>query len=94
MLVRGLAHEIKNPRRHPWRRAPLARRTARRKPARLHQRVIIEEADRLNLVDRMLGSNKLPSLAMHIHEVLNASAIWSKRSQLHHLVRDYDPKHS
>lgn len=34
--------------------------------------VIIEEADRLrNLVDRMLGSNKLPSLAMcNIHEVL------------------------
>ena len=38
--------------------------------------VIIEEADRLrNLVDRMLGSNKLPSLAMtNIHEVLERVA--------------------
>jgi two-component system nitrogen regulation sensor histidine kinase GlnL len=42
--------------------------------------VIIEEADRLrNLVDRMLGSNKLPSLAMtNIHEVLERSAAWSR----------------
>ncbi len=34
--------------------------------------MIIEEADRLrNLVDRMLGSNKLPSLAeTNIHEVI------------------------
>ncbi len=41
--------------------------------------VIIEEADRLrNLVDRMLGSNKLPSLAMtNIHEVWSGSAAWS-----------------
>jgi two-component system nitrogen regulation sensor histidine kinase GlnL len=42
--------------------------------------VIIEEADRLrNLVDRMLGSNKLPSLAMtNIHEVLERVCTWSR----------------
>src|SRR5690606_12965570 len=57
--------------------------------------VIIEEADRLrNLVDRMLGSNKLPSLAYtNIHEVLErvASLIEAESQDCTMSVRDYDP---
>lgn len=57
--------------------------------------VIIEEADRLrNLVDRMLGSNKLPSLAMtNIHEVLErvCSLVEAESQGGITLVRDYDP---
>ena len=57
--------------------------------------VIIEEADRLrNLVDRMLGSNKLPSLAMtNIHEVLErvCSLVEAETQGGITLVRDYDP---
>src|SRR5690606_32190236 len=55
--------------------------------------VIIEEADRLrNLVDRMLGSNKLPSLTKtNIHEVLEhvASLIEAESQGNLTLVRDY-----
>lgn len=57
--------------------------------------MIIEEADRLrNLVDRMLGSNKLPSLAMtNIHEVLErvCSLVEAESQGGITLVRDYDP---
>ena len=57
--------------------------------------VIIEEADRLrNLVDRMLGSNKLPSLAMtNVHEVLErvCSLVEAESQGRITLVRDYDP---
>ncbi|MDO8405626.1 MAG: nitrogen regulation protein NR(II), partial [Pseudomonas sp.] len=57
--------------------------------------VIIEEADRLrNLVDRMLGSNKLPSLAMcNVHEVLErvCHLVEAESQGCITLVRDYDP---
>src|SRR5690606_41451104 len=56
---------------------------------------LIEEADRLrNLVDRMLGSNKLPSLGMtNIHEVLEhvASLIEAESQGRIIMARDYDP---
>ena len=57
--------------------------------------MIIEEADRLrNLVDRMLGSNKLPSLAMtNVHEVLErvCNLVEAETQGSITLVRDYDP---
>ncbi len=57
--------------------------------------MIIEEADRLrNLVDRMLGSNKLPQLApVNIHEVLArvCSLVEAESQGRLSLVRDYDP---
>ena len=72
MLVRGLAHEIKNPLGGIRGAAQLLARELPEEHLKDYTEVIIEEADRLrNLVDRMLGSNKLPSLAMtNIHEVL------------------------
>lgn len=65
MLVRGLAHEIKNPLGGIRGAAQLLARELPEEHLKDYTEVIIEEADRLrNLVDRMLGSNKLPSLAM------------------------------
>ncbi|MCT6953458.1 histidine kinase dimerization/phospho-acceptor domain-containing protein, partial [Salmonella enterica] len=71
MLVRGLAHEIKNPLGGIRGAAQLLARELPDEHLKDYTNVIIEEADRLrNLVDRMLGSNKLPSLAMtNVHEV-------------------------
>ncbi|AHZ79782.1 MULTISPECIES: nitrogen regulation protein NR(II) [Pseudomonas] len=95
MLVRGLAHEIKNPLGGIRGAAQLLARELPEEGLRDYTNVIIEEADRLrNLVDRMLGSNKLPSLAMtNIHEVLErvCSLIEAESQGCITLVRDYDP---
>lgn len=95
MLVRGLAHEIKNPLGGIRGAAQLLARELPEEHLKDYTEVIIEEADRLrNLVDRMLGSNKLPSLALtNIHEVLErvASLIEAESQGSVILVRDYDP---
>jgi len=95
MLVRGLAHEIKNPLGGIRGAAQLLARELPEDGLRDYTNVIIEEADRLrNLVDRMLGSNKLPSLAMtNIHEVLErvCSLVDAESQGCITLVRDYDP---
>ncbi|GLO11628.1 PAS domain-containing sensor histidine kinase [Pseudomonas putida] len=95
MLVRGLAHEIKNPLGGIRGAAQLLSRELPEEGLRDYTNVIIEEADRLrNLVDRMLGSNKLPSLAMtNIHEVLErvCSLVDAESQGCITLVRDYDP---
>ncbi|WP_409306942.1 nitrogen regulation protein NR(II) [Pseudomonas putida] len=95
MLVRGLAHEIKNPLGGIRGAAQLLARELPEEGPRDHTNVIIEEVDRLrNLVDRMLGSNKLPSLAMtNIHEVLErvCSLVDAESQGCITLVRDYDP---
>jgi len=95
MLVRGLAHEIKNPLGGIRGAAQLLARELPNDGLRDYTNVIIEEADRLrNLVDRMLGSNKLPSLAMtNIHEVLErvCSLVEAESQGCITLVRDYDP---
>ncbi|AIN60650.1 MULTISPECIES: nitrogen regulation protein NR(II) [Pseudomonas] len=95
MLVRGLAHEIKNPLGGIRGAAQLLARELPEDGLRDYTNVIIEEADRLrNLVDRMLGSNKLPSLSMtNIHEVLErvCSLVEAESQGGITLVRDYDP---
>ncbi|MBI6953210.1 nitrogen regulation protein NR(II) [Pseudomonas sp. B21-023] len=95
MLVRGLAHEIKNPLGGIRGAAQLLARELPEDGLRDYTNVIIEEADRLrNLVDRMLGSNKLPSLSMtNIHEVLErvCSLVDAESQGGITLVRDYDP---
>ncbi|MFV3379458.1 MULTISPECIES: nitrogen regulation protein NR(II) [Pseudomonas] len=95
LLVRGLAHEIKNPLGGIRGAAQLLARELPHEELRDYTNVIIEEADRLrNLVDRMLGSNKLPSLAMtNIHEVLErvCSLVEAESQGGVTLVRDYDP---
>lgn len=95
LLVRGLAHEIKNPLGGIRGAAQLLSRELPEEHLKDYTNVIIEEADRLrNLVDRMLGSNKLPSLAMtNIHEVLErvCSLVDAESQGGINLVRDYDP---
>ena len=95
LLVRGLAHEIKNPLGGIRGAAQLLARELPNEDLKDYTNVIIEEADRLrNLVDRMLGSNKLPSLAMaNVHEVLErvGSLVEAESQGSIILVRDYDP---
>lgn len=95
MLVRGLAHEIKNPLGGIRGAAQLLARELPEENLKDYTNVIIEEADRLrNLVDRMLGSNKLPSLALtNVHEVLErvGSLVEAESQGSITLVRDYDP---
>jgi len=95
MLVRGLAHEIKNPLGGIRGAAQLLARELPDEHLKDYTNVIIEEADRLrNLVDRMLGSNKLPSLAMtNVHEVLErvCQLVEAESQGCITLVRDYDP---
>ncbi len=71
-LVRGLAHEIKNPLGGIRGAAQLLARELPDSDLTDYTNVIIEEADRLHkLVDRLVGSKKLPELKpINIHEVL------------------------
>jgi len=89
-LIRGLAHEIKNP------------LGGIRGAAQLldsehleYTRVIIREADRLqNLVNRLLGPNRLPQKEMvNIHEVLEhvRQLIEAEGRMMLAVQRDYDP---
>ena len=70
-LVRGMAHEIKNPLGGLRGAAQLLERELPKIELKEYTRIIIGEADRLqNLVDRMLGPNNLPRIrAVNIHEV-------------------------
>ena len=93
-LVRGLAHEIKNPLGGIRGAAQLLDRELGSDRQREYTQVIIEEADRLrNLVDRMLGSNERPRFeAVNIHRVLERvvqliDAEWPNRITF---KRDYD----
>jgi two-component system nitrogen regulation sensor histidine kinase GlnL len=71
-VMRGLAHEIKNPLGGLRGAAQLLEQELPDKALREYTRIIIHEADRLrNLVDRMIGSHQLPKREpVNIHEVL------------------------
>lgn len=94
-LVRGLAHEIKNPLGGIRGAAQLLSRTVPDNSLDEYTNIIIEEADRLrDLVDRLLGSNQLPKQeATNIHEVLERVCQLVAVEQVGslHIVRDYDP---
>ncbi|SIT11999.1 nitrogen regulation protein NR(II) [Neptunomonas antarctica] len=94
-LVRGLAHEIKNPLGGIRGAAQLLERELEDESLHEYTHIIIEEVDRLrNLVDRLLGSHKLPKLEqVNIHAVLErvcalVNAECAGQIELH---RDYDP---
>lgn len=95
MLVRGLAHEIKNPLGGIRGAAQLLDRELVDDELHDYTRIIIEEADRLrNLVDRMLGPNKAFRLtSINIHEVLErvCGLIAAECEGRIHIQRDYDP---
>ncbi|MBV1788768.1 nitrogen regulation protein NR(II) [Marinobacterium sp. D7] len=94
-LVRGLAHEIKNPLGGIRGAAQLLERELTDDSLHEYTRIIIEEADRLrNLVDRLLGPHKLPNIEMvNIHAILErvCSLVQVESAGQIRLVRDYDP---
>ncbi|WP_336368427.1 nitrogen regulation protein NR(II) [Marinobacter sp. C2H3] len=94
-LVRGMAHEIKNPLGGIRGAAQLLDRELDSDEQREYTRVIIDEADRLrSLVDRMLGPNKAPQLApTNVHEILERvrTLLEAESKGRVQLLRDYDP---
>jgi two-component system nitrogen regulation sensor histidine kinase GlnL len=94
-LIRGLAHEIKNPLGGIRGAAQLLEHEFPDSQHREYTGVIIREADRLqNLVNRMLGPNRLPEkLELNVHEVLEhvRSLVQAEASPEVTFVRDYDP---
>jgi two-component system nitrogen regulation sensor histidine kinase GlnL len=71
-MIRGLAHEIKNPLGGIRGSAQLLERELATEDLRAYTEIIISETDRLTaLVDRLLGPNSLPQPSLtNIHEVL------------------------
>lgn len=94
-LLRGLAHEVKNPLSGLRGAAQLLEKELHDEALKDYTRVIIEEADRLQtLVNRILGPNKMPSKkAVNIIEVLERvrSLVLAEKSASVQILRDYDP---
>jgi two-component system nitrogen regulation sensor histidine kinase GlnL len=95
-LVRGLAHEIKNPLGGIRGAAQLLAKELPNSDLTDYTNVIIEEADRLHkLVDRLVGSRKLPELKpMNIHEVLERVRSLIEAEVVDkdiRVIRNYDP---
>ena len=94
-LIRGLAHEIKNPLGGIRGAAQLLQRDLPDPQYHEYTRVIIKEADRLqNLVNRMLGPNRLPQKTLlNIHEVLEhvRKLVQAEAPSDVSILRDYDP---
>ncbi|MBK8971889.1 MAG: nitrogen regulation protein NR(II) [Hahellaceae bacterium] len=95
ILVRGLAHEIKNPLGGIRGAAQLLSRALTDPSLQDYTEIIISESDRLrNLVDRMLGPHQAMRIERtNIHEVLERvlSLIEVECGGKIRLVRDYDP---
>lgn len=93
-LVRGLAHEIKNPLGGLRGAAQLLEAELPNEELKEYTQIIIEEADRLQvLVDQMLGPNKLPNKQLlNIHDVLERvrSLVLVEDDSIP-IWRDYDP---
>lgn len=93
-ILRGLAHEVKNPLGGLRGAAQLLERELPNKELLEYTQVIIAEADRLQaLVNRILGPAGLPKLKeINIHEVLERvrSLIKIETASKIHIHRDYD----
>ena len=94
-LVRGLAHEIKNPLGGLRGAAQLLEREIGNSDLTEYTSIIIDQADRLQvLMDRMLGPNNLPKIeSVNIHEVLERvrSLLAVECGDTLAFVKDYDP---
>ncbi|QGU33291.1 nitrogen regulation protein NR(II) [Thermochromatium tepidum] len=95
-LLRGLAHEIKNPLGGLRGAAQLLERELPEAALREYTRIIIDEADRLQaLMDRMIGPHHLPPrrALVNIHDVLEhvRTLILAESPQGPLVQRDYDP---
>jgi two-component system nitrogen regulation sensor histidine kinase GlnL len=94
-LIRGVAHEIKNPLGGIRGAAQLLARTQPGADLSEYTNIIVEETDRLrNLADRMLGPRKLPEMQpVNIHECLERvrSLMLVEAEGRVQIRRDYDP---
>lgn len=94
-LVRGLAHEIKNPLGGLRGAAQLLERELGAAELKEYTQVIISEADRLqNLVNRLLAPNSLPQKRpLNIHEVTERvrQLVQAEVPASVRLLTDYDP---
>ena len=94
-LVRGLAHEIKNPLGGLRGAAQLLERELENRAHTEYTGIIIQEADRLSeLVDRLLGPSRKPRIEpSNIHEVLEhvVRLVDAEMPGQVRFVRDYDP---
>jgi len=94
-VIRGLAHEIKNPLGGVRGAAQLLARELPNEELAEYTRVIIREADRLrDLVDRLLGpSRQLEPTLLSIHEILEhvINLIIAESDNAVTILRDYDP---
>ncbi len=95
LLIKGLAHEIKNPLGGIRGAAQLLARELDNEQQQDYTDIIIAEADRLrNLVDQMLGPNRqLAFVSLNIHEVLEhvTQLVEQECNGRIEIVRDYDP---
>lgn len=94
-LVRGMAHEIKNPLGGIRGAAQLLERQLDSEELREYTGVIIHEADRLRaLADRMLGARQPPAFTrVNIHQILERvrRVVQAEVGDALTVVRDYDP---
>lgn len=94
-LVRGLAHEIKNPLGGLRGAAQLLERELHDESLTEYTQIIIEEADRLqNLVNNMLGPNRVPEMKqVNIHQILErvCNLVKVEAGAGLSIFKDYDP---
>ncbi|MDH5394296.1 MAG: nitrogen regulation protein NR(II) [Gammaproteobacteria bacterium] len=94
-LIRGMAHEIKNPLGGLRGAAQLLENELPNPSLKEYTDIIIGEADRLrNLVDRMIGPNNLPKPRLiNIHEVIERVRQLVSAEAANNIIlkRDYDP---
>ena len=95
MLVRALAHEVKNPLGGIRGSAQLLEAELSDPQLKEYTQVVINEADRLrNLVDRLLGPNQPPRFApTNIHRVLEhiTRVAFAELATPPEIIREYDP---
>jgi two-component system nitrogen regulation sensor histidine kinase GlnL len=95
MVLRGLAHEVKNPLGGLRGAAQLLERELADPDLKEYTRIIMEESDRLqSLVDRMLGPNTPPrKSSLNIHKVLERvrQLVQVEAPSGVAIRRDYDP---
>ncbi|WP_100643894.1 nitrogen regulation protein NR(II) [Alteromonas facilis] len=94
-LIRGLAHEIKNPLGGIRGAAQLLSRSLNNPEYSEFTEMIIEQADRLrSLVDRLLGPNTLPRFQhCNLHQSLERVRTLVNADEVYaiEVIRDYDP---
>ncbi len=94
-LVRGLAHEIKNPLGGIRGSAQLLERELPTDHLKAYTEIIVDETDRLTaLVDRLLGPNTLPKPKLtNIHEILERvrTLVALEADPGLEIIADYDP---